>query len=210
MSGTGGASGAGRRRTGGSGTGGASGAGTGGSGGAAGTGGAAGSSGGDGGGAAGTGGSAGSGGAGGSTTDAGDASTGGSAGATSDASSDAPDTPPDLGSPCGPGTKFCGVCVPTSDPNWGCAGAACTPCEPNGTATCSGGNCVVTGCNSGYHQVGNACVPNGPEVCNNNIDDDADTRTDCLDTDCLADASCANKCIDAATIACDTIVTGQS
>jgi hypothetical protein len=68
---------------------------------------------------------------------------------------------------------------------------------------------LVTACNLGYHQVGNLCVVNGPEVCNNSIDDDGDTRIDCFDSDCAADVSCAGKCMDAATIACDAIVTGQ-
>jgi hypothetical protein len=200
--GTGGASGGSAGTT----SGGASGsgaAGAGGSGAAAGTGGMAGSS---GGGAAGTGGSAG---AGGSTVDAGDASSDGSAGAPPDANSDAADSH-DAGSPCGPGTKFCGLCVATSDPTYGCGGPTCTVCEPNGTANCVSGNCVVTGCNTGYHQVGNACVPNGPEICSNNIDDDGDLRTDCLDSDCLTNPSCVGRCMDAVPIACDTIVTGQS
>jgi hypothetical protein len=142
--------------------------------------------------------------------DAGDA-TGGSAGAAPDASSDPPiDAPEDVGSPCGPGTKFCGVCVPTADPNYGCANASCAPCEPNGTAICTAGSCVVTGCNTGYHRVGNACVANTPEVCTNGVDDDGDTRADCLDSDCVGDASCAGKCMDAVSVACDTILTAQS
>jgi hypothetical protein len=191
-----------------SGTGGGAGAGTAGSGGTGasagvgGSGGAAGSA-----GTAGSGGSAGSAGGGGTTVDAGDAAGGSAGGGGSDAG---PDAPADIGSPCGPGTKYCGVCVPTADPNYGCAGASCSPCEPNGTATCSGGNCVVTGCNPGYHQVGNLCVANTAEVCNNGIDDDGDTRTDCLDPDCVSDPSCVGKCMDAAPIACDTILTGQS
>jgi hypothetical protein len=204
--GTGGSGGADSGTTGGS----AGSGGTGGSGGGAGTGGAAGTSGG-GAGASGTSGAAGSGGVGGSAIDAGDVSAGGAGGAPPDAGADgAPDVPPDMGSPCGPGTKFCGVCVATSDPNYGCAGPTCTPCELNGTATCMSGNCVVTGCNTGYHQVGNACVPNGPEVCNNNVDDDGDTRTDCFDTDCVSNPSCVGRCMDAAPIGCDTIVTGQN
>jgi hypothetical protein len=219
--GTGGASGGG-------GTGGASGsAGTGGTSGSAGTGGASGSAGTAGSGGTGTAGSAGTGGAagnagasggtgaGGSAVDAGDGgdgdAAGGSGGASPDASSDpAIDSPQDVGSPCGPGTKFCGVCVPTADPNYGCANASCAPCEPNGTATCTSGNCVVTGCNPGYHQVGNACVVNVPEVCTNGVDDDGDTRADCLDSDCASDSSCGGKCMDAMPVACDTILTAQN
>ncbi|HMI89053.1 MAG TPA: hypothetical protein VK550_33475 [Polyangiaceae bacterium] len=161
--------------------------------------------------AAGTGGSAGSAGAGGSSLDAGDVSTDGAAGAPIDASSEAAaDAREDLGSPCGPGTKFCGVCVATVDPNYGCAGVSCAPCELNGTATCTSGNCVVTGCNNGYHQAGNACLVNVPEICTNGIDDDGDVRVDCLDPDCAGDASCTGKCMDAIPIPCDTIVTGQN
>jgi hypothetical protein len=201
--GTGGASGS-------TGTGGTSDSGVDGGAGKAGGGGAAGTAGTGTAGTGGTGGTAGASGTGGTTVDAGDAATDGSAGSPPDASSDDADAPLDQGSPCGPGTKFCGLCVPTADPNYGCAGATCAPCEPNGTATCTSGNCVVTGCNPGYHQVGNACLVNTPEICNNAVDDDGDTRADCLDSDCAGDPGCVGKCVDAVPIACDTILTAQN
>jgi len=97
-----------------------------------------------------------------------------------------------------------------SDPNYGCTTGTCAPCEINGTATCSGDSCLVTGCSSGYHLDANRCAPNVPEDCANNKDDDGDTRADCLDTDCNASPSCTGKCIDAASIACDSVIIGQS
>jgi hypothetical protein len=228
VGGSGGASGAGGS-SGTAGTGGSGGAtGTGGSAGTAGVGGAAGKGGsggaagtGNSGGAAGTGGSAGTGGAAGSGGAAGIGGSAGTGGTTVDAGSDVidggdasadawSDAASDGWSPCGPGTKQCGVCVPTADPNYGCAGPSCSPCEANGTATCTNGSCVVTGCNTGYHQVGNVCVPNVPEVCTNGLDDDGDTRADCLDADCVGDPSCVGKCMEAQAVACDTIVTAQS
>ena len=221
--GTSGSSGAGGSS--GSGVGGASGGGSAGtSGGAAGTGGSAGLSGSAGAsGSTGSGGTSGSAGAAGSWGTGGSTSTGGSAGAAGslvDAGDASADAPPDAssdgaadttdGSPCGPGTKFCGVCVAVSDPDYGCTGTSCAPCEPHGTATCTSGSCVVTGCDVGYHQVGNVCVVNTPEVCTNGLDDDGDTRPDCLDSDCLGHPSCGGKCRDAVPIGCDTVVTGQN
>ncbi len=39
---------------------------------------------------------------------------------------------------------------------------------------------------------GNNCEPTGPEVCNNDIDDDCDGDTDCRDSDCAESPFCNN------------------
>lgn len=69
--------------------------------------------------------------------------------------------------------------------------------------------CGVGSCETGYHESGGACVPNG-EICDNGVDDEGDGRVDCFDTDCLTSTACAGKCMDAAQVGCDTVATGQS
>ena len=132
---------------------------TGGSGGA--TGGSGGATGGRGGATGGSGGTTGgSGGSGGATGGSG-GTTGGSGGTgTADASMDGgtggggpADASIDRGPTCGANQKMCGsVCVSTTDPGFGCATSACTPCVfPNAAPTCApSGQCAMGACNSGF------------------------------------------------------------
>jgi hypothetical protein len=48
------------------------------------------------------------------------------------------------------------------------------------------------------------------ESCSNGIDDDADGRKDCFDSDCRDDAACAGKCSDAESLPCDAVLKDQS
>ncbi len=138
------------------------------------------------------------------------------------------------GNVCGStnGTATCtsGTCGITCNAGWGdCDGLSSNGCETNtdtstsscgscgnacptilhGTAACLVGVCGVGTCDAGYHESGGQCIAN-VEVCGNGIDDDLDGRIDCSDSDCLTDPSCAGMCMEAATIGCDTVLTGQS
>lgn len=53
---------------------------------------------------------------------------------------------------CFAGAKVCdGKCIPNEDPQTGCGGTACEPCNlANATAKCTGGTCDVDSCNPGF------------------------------------------------------------
>jgi hypothetical protein len=69
-----------------------------------------------------------------------------------------------------------------------CADATSAPCQfCNDPGSCSPG-----GCPGSIDPMNNAvCVPAGPEVCGNGVDDDLDGATDCADSDCLGQPGCA-------------------
>jgi hypothetical protein len=59
----------------------------------------------------------------------------------------------DTGPICGNNQKMCGSsCVSTSDPGYGCAGTACTPCTfVNAASTCApSGQCAMGSCNASF------------------------------------------------------------
>jgi cysteine-rich repeat protein len=72
-------------------------------------------------------------------------------------------------------------------------------------AFCLCGNGVVEGneeCDDGNNTDGDGCASDctvesvGPEICDNNIDDDMDGVIDCLDPDCSNDPACSSQCGD--------------
>ena len=54
--------------------------------------------------------------------------------------------------PCQSGQKLCeGGCVPTDDPDYGCAATACDPCAlSHATSKCSGGVCSISQCDEDW------------------------------------------------------------
>jgi len=50
----------------------------------------------------------------------------------------------------------------------------------------------------------------GPEVCDNNLDDDGDGLADCFDADCSDDPACSHSCSPAATISCGEILSANN
>ncbi len=52
---------------------------------------------------------------------------------------------------------------------------------------------------------GDFCVPTGPEICNNDMDDDCDGDTDCRDSDCEDYPLCSGDCVPEPEI-CDDMI----
>ena len=102
----------------------------------------------------------------------------------------------------------CEMSTSTNILNCGSCGNVC-PAIANGTPGCASGVCGVASCNAGFHPNGGVCDAN-VELCANGIDDDGDGKIDCFDTDCLASTDCNGVCMNAASIGCDTVLTGQN
>jgi hypothetical protein len=116
---------------------------------------------------------------------------GGSSGA--DAASDAHTL--EDGALCWSDQKWCGSCVDTTDPSYGCGSAGCDPCQvANATPKCESGQCSVGTCAAGHAD----CNDSASDGCETSIDTDHDHCGSCTkactsNQVCLA-GSCVSNC----------------
>ncbi|MCA9642076.1 MAG: hypothetical protein KC492_15325 [Myxococcales bacterium] len=136
-------------------------------------------------------------GAGGDRPDAGSGATGGvgSAGTGGSSSGGTSGSAGSGGSGCfpGPNEKACGdACVNVNDPAFGCAAPGCSSCVvPNATPVCSGANCAIGSCASGFED----CNSDAVDGCEINTDQDPKNCGGC-GNDCFLNTSADNwRCV---------------
>ena len=114
------------------------------------------------------------------------------------------------GSLCWSGEKWCGTCVASSDPSYGCGADGCDPClAPNATPKCAGAKCGVASCVQSYADC-NAQAADGCEVNTSTSHENcggcgkACTASEvCLNGSCSSNCgaltNCSGSCVNAAT-----------